>query len=96
MKKKRKMEKKGKNVYIVRSRTYYKSALFWLVQFLQSDWLIGRKYRLLSGSISSDMIGWCYKTFQSSFSLNKFISGPFRSRMRAFADMIDYLEYYTT
>jgi DNA primase len=23
-----KMEKKGKNVYIVRSRTYYKSALF--------------------------------------------------------------------
>jgi hypothetical protein len=29
------------------------------------------------------MIGWCYKTFQSSFRLNKFIFGPFRSRMRA-------------
>jgi hypothetical protein len=29
------------------------------------------------------MIGWCYKTFQSSFALNKFIFGPFRLRMRA-------------
>ena len=29
------------------------------------------------------MIGWYYKTFQSSFALNKFIFGPFRSRMRA-------------
>jgi hypothetical protein len=30
-------------VYIVRTRTYYKSPLFWLVQFLQSDWLISQK-----------------------------------------------------
>ena len=29
------------------------------------------------------MIGWCYKTFQFSFRLNKFILGSFRSRMRA-------------
>ena len=33
--------------------------------------------------ISSDMIGWCYRTFQSSFGLNKFILGLFRLRMRA-------------
>ena len=37
MKKKRKMEINEKNVYIVRTQTYYKSVLFWLVQFLQSD-----------------------------------------------------------
>ena len=36
-----------------------------------------------SHGLSSDMIGGCYKTFQSSFRLNKFIFGPFRSRMRA-------------
>jgi hypothetical protein len=29
------------------------------------------------------MIGWCHKTFQFSFRLNKFIFGSFRSRMRA-------------
>ena len=51
--------------------------------FLASDWIINRKLRLLNGSISSDMIGWCYKTFQSSFGLNKFIFGPFRSCMRS-------------
>ena len=60
------------------TRTYYKTPLF-----LQSDWIICRKWRLLIGSISSDRIGWYYKTFQSSFGLNKFILGPFRSRMRA-------------
>jgi hypothetical protein len=46
--------------------------------FPVSDWLIGRKSRLLIGSISSDMISWCYKTFQSSFGLNRFIFCPFR------------------
>jgi hypothetical protein len=51
--------------------------------FLASDWLIGRKCRLLIGQISWLLIGWFYKTFQSSFGLNKFIFGPFRSRMRA-------------
>ena len=51
--------------------------------FLVSDWIIGRKWRLLIGSISSDMIGWYYKTFQSTFVSNKFIFGPLRSRMRA-------------
>ena len=60
-----------KNVYIVRTRTYYMTPLF-----LQSDWIIGRKWRLVIGSISSDMIGWCYKTFQSCFRLNKFILVP--------------------
>ena len=38
-------------VYIVRTRTYCKSPLFWLVHFLQSDWLIGWKWRLLIGQI---------------------------------------------
>jgi hypothetical protein len=41
--KKKKMKKKWKNVYIVRTWTYYKSTLFWLVQFFQYDWLIRRK-----------------------------------------------------
>jgi hypothetical protein len=51
--------------------------------FLASGWLIGRKCRLLIGQISWLLIGWFYKTFQSSFGLNKFIFGPFRSRMGA-------------
>jgi hypothetical protein len=52
-KKKEKLKKMKKNVYIVRTRTYYMTPLF-----LQSDWIIGRKWRLVIGSISSDMIGW--------------------------------------
>jgi hypothetical protein len=30
-------------VYIARTQMYWKSPLFWLVHFLQSDWLIDRK-----------------------------------------------------
>jgi hypothetical protein len=60
---------------------YRKSRLLrWLqlvvsVCILLSDWFISSN---LIGSISSDMISWCYKTFQSSFGLNEFIIGHFR------------------
>jgi hypothetical protein len=55
---------------------------------LLSDWLMDTGFYHLIGSISSDVIGWWYKTFQSSFGLslrtNKITPQKhFRSRMRA-------------
>jgi hypothetical protein len=65
---------------------YFKSSrtrLLLLLLLLWWWWWWWWRRRRGGGSISSDVIGCCYKTFQSSFALNKFIIGHFRSRMRA-------------
>ena len=67
-------------VYIVRTRTYWKSPLFWLVHF-PGFWLANRPEIATSDWFNFQW--WLVGHVQSSFGLNKFIFGPFRSRMRA-------------